>query len=123
MPCDNVSFDWITLDYKATDIADNSLYSSLPKSPGLYKILVHLGGNKIVYIGEASNLSRRLKSYRRSKEPKVTNTLINRKVRKLLCEGGELQLCICTEAKIGDVDVIFEHKYERLLLESFALHH
>lgn len=97
----------------------------LPDAPGVYQWVFAHEGRERRYVGEAANLRERFESYRRPRAADGTNSRMRDRALRVLEAGGEVELLVAVEVRIGREGVgrsaDLSSKHVRCLVENAAL--
>lgn len=100
-------------------------FPHLRREPGIYRIMVNVGEDRRVYIGETDNLQRRFAGYRTPGRTQTTNVRMNERLRRVASAGGTSRLDVMTAIRLRldgmDIGVDLGNPFVRRYLENAAL--
>ena len=104
-----VDFDWQPVGRVGMDAAGSLVFPILSRDPGLYRFWVEsLSSRPGVYIGEASDLRRRMQHYRTPGQSQLTNVRMNELLRTAIRGGA-----VVTVSTITKVTVVLDDEERR----------
>ncbi|HEY3355360.1 MAG TPA: hypothetical protein VGQ83_19075 [Polyangia bacterium] len=95
-----VTFYWRQAGRVALDARGGLVFPSLPAVPGLYRFWIESDPRPGVYIGEASDLRRRMQHYRTPGPSQTTNVRLNMLLKDAIGGGSVVSVWILTEAEM-----------------------
>ena len=121
----SLAYNWHKIGFLSTE-GDKLIFPKVPPKPGLYQFILKGAGRRRNYIGETSNISRRLHNYRSPGPSQVTNLRLNRILTDHLLHGGNVEVQIIVDnPKIARSEMATEaplsQKVVRRLLENAAI--
>ena len=96
-----VEFRWRRLGIVRRDADGELLFPSTGYVPGVYRFRVIGDGPERHYVGEASELRRRLQQYRSPGSSQQTNLRLNRLFRDHLEDGGHIEVDVAEGVQLG----------------------
>lgn len=118
---------WSVLGQVCLDDRGHLLFPSPGIQPGIYRFVITQAGAVRKYVGEAVNLARRFRNYRRPGPSQYTSIRLNGLLVSALAAGAVIEVSVVLpEQAWVDIDGVwkranFESKAERLLFESAAI--
>ena len=121
-----VSLRWVELGTVKLDADDKLSFPTVPRKPALYRFRFDHGTNAEFYVGEASNLFRRLGNYRNPGSTQQTNQRIGALMRSQLTAGVSVSVEAVLETGIlafgsKRFKANLENKSQRVLMENAAI--
>ncbi len=121
-----VSLRWVELGTVELDANGKLGFPTVPRTPALYRFRFDHGTNAEFYVGEASNLFRRLGNYRNPGPTQPTNQRIGALMRSQLTAGVSVSVEAVLETAIlafgsKRLNANLENKAQRLLMENAAI--
>lgn len=116
---------WSALGTVAIGDDGRLVFPEISRAPGLYLLEIRRDDIREVYIGEATNLRRRVHNYRSPGPTQETSKRINALLLKVLAEGAEAHVSVSLAATIdsgsGPEPAGLSSKVVRCLVESAAI--
>ena len=123
----SVEFGWREVGELALDEAGRLRFPVAPRAPGLYRFWVGSARERPgIYIGEASDIRRRLQHYRTPGSGQLTNRRMNASLSEQLRRGAIVTVSVLIAAHVrldsghwGELDL--SRKNQRLVVEQAAI--
>jgi len=112
-----ITYTWLEMGAIKVDDDGKIKFPIVPQQPGLYRFSMA----NATYVGESTELRRRLNGYRNPGPTQLTNQRLNADLKNRLDQGQEIRLDICTSVDGGDLTLSLGAKEVRLLAENAAI--
>jgi hypothetical protein len=97
-----IDLDWALTDAVGVDGSGRLRFPVVPAGPGLYRFWIESGDERpTVYLGEASDLRRRLQSYRTPGARQATNQRVGLALLAAIKGGGRVTLWLATDVSVA----------------------
>lgn len=122
-----ISFDWEPAGGLSLDARVGLLFPVLPAAPRLYRFWIESADPRPgVYVGEATDLRRRMQHYRTPGPSQATNLRVNALVKEAVLGGAVVTVSIATRATLrrdaGDLESLdLGRRTGRLIAEQLAI--
>jgi hypothetical protein len=122
-----VEFEWQVAGRVSLDANSYLVFPVLPNMPGLYRLWIEGADERPgVYIGEASNLRRRMQSYRTPGVSQTTNIRLNELLKTAVAGGSAATVSIITKVIVSldasePRDLPLDRRNARLIAEQAAI--
>lgn len=122
-----VEFEWQRIGRVGMDSAGSMVFPVLSREPGLYRFWIESSGSRPgVYIGEASDLRRRMQHYRTPGPSQVTNIRVNELLKTAIQDGSVVTLSTITKVTVAldgeePRDLSLGRRNARLISEQAAI--
>lgn len=119
-----VTFEWEDLGELVLSDTGRLVIPAVTESPGVYRFWMTSAANSDVYIGQASDLKRRMRNYSGTHSG-ATNSRIRTIMLTLLQNGGRIRYSIASKVQIvidgTPIALDWNQFHVRLLVENAAL--
>lgn len=122
-----IDLDWDPSGPVAVDSTNRLRFPAVPTGLGLYRFWIETGDDRPgVYVGEASDLRRRLQHYRTPGASKTTNLRMNKALLDVLRAGGRVTVWVATDVSVAfggaqATALDLSRKNQRLVAEQAAI--
>ncbi len=122
-----IDLDWKLVGPVELDATGRLRFSEVAKGPALYRFWVETADERPgVYVGEASDLRRRLQWYRTPGSRQPTNVRMNHVLLEALGAGSRVTLWVATDASVAfgtamPAGLDLSRKSQRLVAEQAAI--